>query len=162
MDAEQILVCGLEEHIHTEACVENAATETTEAMETTETTETVETTESTAATEEMEEGFGFFALRPTVVADGGILTSQEGNELTWELTHNPISDEYTLTIDGEGAMPDYSGPSEAPWWDLYRYHHMRLVFGDGITRIGNCSFGGMVITDVEWGGVTVVGKNAFW
>lgn len=153
VDAEQILVCGLEGHIHTEACVENAATETTAS------TETTESTEETIFVEEA--GFGFFALRPTVVVDGGTFTSQEGNELTWELTHNPLNDEYTLTIDGEGAMPDYKNAGLAPWY-AYPNYSMRLVFGDGITRVGNRSFENFIITDIDWGGVSTVGAYAFY
>ena len=153
VDADQILVCGLEGHIHTEACVENAATETTAS------TETTESTEETIFVEEA--GFGFFALRPTVVVDGGTFTSQEGNELTWELTHNPLNDEYTLTIDGEGAMPDYKNAGLAPWY-AYPNYSMRLVFGDGITRVGNRSFENFIITDIDWGGVSTVGAYAFY
>ena len=155
VEAEKILVCGLEEHIHTEACAGNAATETTEAVETKETTAAAE---ETAATEE---GFGFFALRPTTVVDGGTFTSQEGNELTWELTYNPMNDEYTLTFEGEGAMPDYTHSNQTPWGFVYANYRMHLVFGNGITHIGNYAFYRMGILSIEWGGVTSIGASAF-
>ena len=54
--------------------------------------------------------------------------------LTWELNSG------TLTISGDGAMPDYSY-GEAPWYD-YRFSIFTVVIGNGVTSIGNLAFYG--------------------
>ena len=55
--------------------------------------------------------------------------------LTWEIENN------TLTISGEGAMPDYVLD---PWWitpwDEYRKAIHSVVIEIGVTRIGNLAF----------------------
>jgi hypothetical protein len=52
--------------------------------------------------------------------------------LTWVLEKG------TLTISGEGAMPDYAYAS-APWYSS-RSSITTVVIEDGVTRIGNYAF----------------------
>ena len=62
--------------------------------------------------------------------------------LTWELTGT--GNNLTLTISGEGAMPDYEWNSEwnnysAPWYS-YRSSIKTVIIEDGVTRIGAYAF----------------------
>ncbi len=45
----------------------------------------------------------------------------------------------TLTVSGEGAITDYEF-GKAPWY-AYGEKITNVIIGDGITRIGNCTFG---------------------
>ncbi len=138
------LTCGLEEHTHTAECG---------GLE-----------EGIAGEDVLQEG----ALMPLSapipddeVAGGAI----EGTELTWRLTKS-ASGEYTLTISGTGAIPDYAAVSATPWYDYVgdaRQHiPARLVLGEGVTKIGNFAFNSCCITDVTISNtVGSIGKNAF-
>lgn len=53
--------------------------------------------------------------------------------LSWSLTNG------TLSIRGDGAIPDYTERTPAPWYD-YRDSVLRLSLGDGITAIGAMAF----------------------
>lgn len=61
---------------------------------------------------------------------GGKLTATS----TWELDEN-----YTLTISGTGAMPDYEHSNDTPWAG-YRFDVKKIVIGEGITHAGGCAF----------------------
>ena len=138
------LTCGLEEHTHTAECG---------GLE-----------EGIAGEDVLQEG----ALMPLSapipddeVAGGAI----EGTELTWSLTKS-ASGEYTLTISGTGAIPDYAAVSATPWYDYVgdaRQHiPARLVLGEGVTKIGDFAFNSCCITDVTISNtVGSIGKNAF-
>ena len=56
--------------------------------------------------------------------------------LFWELNGN------TLTISGNGAMPDYSSSTNYAPWDPYRNSIYTVVMQTGITHIGNNAFYG--------------------
>ncbi len=62
--------------------------------------------------------------------DGGMLT----DTVNWRLDEN-----YTLCIEGEGAMPDYDDRTAFPWYS-YRYRIVGLEISDGITHIGKNAF----------------------
>ena len=67
------------------------------------------------------------------VVDGGKVT----NNVTWS-----IDSDGTLTIVGEGVIPDYAHSTQ-PWFAYQRYGDIvirKLVIGEGITRIGNRAF----------------------
>ena len=53
--------------------------------------------------------------------------------LTWELNNG------TLTINGEGEMPDYEWDIWAPWYD-YRQSIITVIIENGVTKIGNDAF----------------------
>ncbi|MCL2040446.1 MAG: leucine-rich repeat protein [Bacteroidales bacterium] len=53
--------------------------------------------------------------------------------LTWELNDG------TLTISGEGEMPDYEWDIWAPWYD-YRKSIVTVIIENGVTKIGNDAF----------------------
>ncbi len=55
-----------------------------------------------------------------------------GNNLTWTLSN------WTLTISGAGAMPDYD--SEERPWDAYVEEITSVVIQNGVTNIGNRAF----------------------
>jgi hypothetical protein len=75
--------------------------------------------------------------------------------LTWNLNNG------TLTISGEGAMPDYGG-GESPWYK-YRLSVNTVVVETGVTSIGNMAFFNCQnLTSVTISnGVTSIGDYAF-
>ncbi len=76
--------------------------------------------------------------------------------LAWNLTKAG-----TLTISGQGAMPDYSSQGEQPWnsnSDKIR----KVIIGDGVTNIGSCAFWGCGVIGAEISSsVTAIGNSAF-
>ena len=78
--------------------------------------------------------------------------------LTWEINDG------TLTISGEGEMPDY-GKFGAPWFAWYSYgtpiHSVVIDFG--VTSIGNCAFFLVeTLTEIKIpNSVARIGDNAF-
>ena len=67
----------------------------------------------------------------------------------------------TLTISGEGEMPDY-GYGESPWWE-YRETIETVVIETGVTSVGNNAFSycTYLISTTIPNGVTKIGKAAF-
>ena len=67
----------------------------------------------------------------------------------------------TLTISGEGAMPDY-GFNAPPWLD-YSDAITKVIIGDGITTIGGAAFGDCwLLTEVTIpNSATTIGDRAF-
>lgn len=57
------------------------------------------------------------------------------DSISWKIDGN------TLKISGQGAIPDYSNPDEAPWSNE-KSNIEKIVVEDGITRIGNLAFYG--------------------
>ncbi len=90
-----------------------------------------------------------------------------GENLSWMIT-----DDGTLTVSGEGAIPDYFvnyaveddwGYTDAPWRD-YAEVVTNLVLEEGITEIGNEAFRGMVNIEGTLNlpeGLTRIGHAAF-
>ena len=65
--------------------------------------------------------------------------------------------EDTLTISGEGDMPDYTSYEEEPWY-AYRKIIRHLIIGDEITSIGSYTFMCNNLQSIEWGsGITRIG-----
>ncbi len=68
----------------------------------------------------------------------------------------------TLTIGGEGAMPDFAGETDAPW---YSYHESisSVQIGSGVTGIGNYAFSHCTSLNVVIvpASVTTIGSYAF-
>ncbi len=96
----------------------------------------------------------------TAFAEGNVI---EGTNITWNF--NETTGE--LHFEGEGAIPDFNHPIvdgdkviEYPWKDI---PYTSIVFGEGITGIGNYTFAysksleKVVIPDT----VTVLGKGIF-
>ena len=79
--------------------------------------------------------------------------------LTWALSGLPPN--YTLTISGSGAMPNYS--YDAPWY-TYRSDIATVIIGSGVTSIGVAAFGDCSsLTSVNIGNsVTSIGVVAFY
>lgn len=97
--------------------------------------------------------------------DGGTIIGPEDNELTWEVTENDAG-ERTLTISGEGPMPDYSSTNTPPYQTYLSADGGRspiaLVIGDEVTRVGDSSFTNAYITSIDFGvGVGSIGASAF-
>ena len=75
--------------------------------------------------------------------------------LTWELNNS------TLTISGEGDMPDYSY-SNTPWHKYYESIHT-VIMKAGVTSIGNYAFPHCWISSVTIpNSVTSIGNVAFY
>ncbi len=64
----------------------------------------------------------------------GAETANTGN-ITWNFDDSNA----TLTISGKGDMPDYSESNPAPWQDCLD-KISEVIFGEGITSIGNYAF----------------------
>lgn len=71
---------------------------------------------------------------PISYATGGATSGQCGNNINWVYNENTAE----LTISGTGEMWDYS-PMESPW-SVYQDQLQSVVIGNGVTRIGACSF----------------------
>ncbi len=76
--------------------------------------------------------------------------------LSWNLTKAG-----TLTISGQGAMPDYSMASEQPWSENSG-NIRKVIIGDGVTNIGSCAFWDCGVLSAEISSsVTSIGNSAF-
>ena len=76
--------------------------------------------------------------------------------LTWNLTKAG-----TLTISGEGDMPDFSSINEQPWFDNSSQIR-KVVIEDGVTSISSCAFWKCgVLSVVIPSSVTQIGNSAF-
>ena len=79
-----------------------------------------------------------------------------GDNATWELADS------TLTINGTGAMYDYTG-NDTPW-NEYRFSEIKnVVINEGITRIGSSAFRGFEVAESVLlpEGITSIGNRAF-
>jgi hypothetical protein len=107
------------------------------------------------------EGWKYFEKIEAINVAGSVFTGITG-DCTWTIT-GP-SDNYTLTISGNGAMADYNYIDNPSPWDLYKDSIKTLVIQDGVTYIGNSAFfdcrsltGELSIPN----SVTSIGENAF-
>ncbi|MCM1174697.1 MAG: leucine-rich repeat protein [Blautia sp.] len=76
--------------------------------------------------------------------------------LSWKLTK-----EGTLTVSGEGAMPDFNSAAEQPWSDNGSVIR-KVVVGEGVTSIGSCAFRGCGVLSAEIpSSVESIGSSAF-
>ena len=76
--------------------------------------------------------------------------------LTWNLTKAG-----TLTVSGEGAMPDFSSTGEQPW-NENSSQIRKIVIGNGVTNIGSCAFWNCGVLSAEISSsVTTIGNSAF-
>lgn len=90
-------------------------------------------------------------------ADSDVMASGTcGEGLTWELTTDG-----TLLVTGTGAIPDYYGNENAPWYSYWSYI-ADIVVDDGVTEIGAYAFYYTNVENVLVGDtVTRVGDGAF-
>ena len=63
----------------------------------------------------------------------------DGTDITWELTENDTG--LTLTIGGEGEMPDFMFIDKTPWDDVAG-NITAIEINSGVTSIGNNAFKG--------------------
>lgn len=88
-----------------------------------------------------------------------------GANLTYKLTSNTDDpNTYTLTIDGEGAMYDYSNSYTTVPWDAQKSGITSVVIGNGVTSIGDKAFEDCSALKSVSGmkDVTSLGKWAFY
>ncbi len=86
------------------------------------------------------------------------ITGNIGEKITWSF--EPV--EGVLTIDGEGALPDWSYSEGAPWY-LYRSRVFRAVLGKDITAIGAYAFNEcarLTELDASKATLTAIGEGA--
>ncbi len=74
---------------------------------------------------------GFVAKCKVQVSAKGQLSS----DVMWEVS----PDLKTLTVSGNGEIPNYYGTGQAPW-EQYRQNIEKIVIENGITKIGNYAF----------------------
>lgn len=68
--------------------------------------------------------------------DANVLDSGTfGSNLKWTLDEN-----YTLTISGNGSMPEWKYTNDIPWHDNWSARIQKIVLENGITSIGNGAF----------------------
>ena len=86
-------------------------------------------------------------------------TSIPNSNLTWKLETDS-----TLTIDGMGAMPDFTSTSASrpPWYNS-RVSIKTIVIGNNVTSIGNYAFNDCLkLTSISFGNsVATIGNYAF-
>lgn len=76
--------------------------------------------------------------------------------LTWSLTKAG-----TMTISGDGAMPDFSSAEEQPW-NANSGQIRKVVIENGVTGIGSCAFWNCGVLSAEIpNSVTIIGNSAF-
>lgn len=76
--------------------------------------------------------------------------------LTWKLTKAG-----TITISGNGAMPDFSSAEEQPW-KVSSSQIRKVVIEDGVTSIGACAFWNCGLLSAELSSsVAAIGNSAF-
>lgn len=94
----------------------------------------------------------FFPAIKTSAAENGTC----GDSITWELNDNG-----TLTINGAGAMSDYSYSSDSPFKN--NENIQRVIISDGITTVGDNVFESCVnLSDIQLPpSLTKIGDNAF-
>lgn len=142
--------------------------EMTEEAQTEEETSTgEEETETESMTEEEEDdallssqlgGISLMSLLPgTELATGSF---GENDALTWTVTEDDEGIR-TLTISGEGDMPDLDKAESQPWRDYYTSID-KIIVEEGVTRIGNYAFKNSGAKEVTIGGdVASIGYQAF-
>lgn len=88
----------------------------------------------------------------------GTISGTCGNSLTWTLCSDG-----ELTVEGTGAMTDYSYSSTSPWTQ-YKDNITRLTIKDGVTSIGNRAFSECsLLTSASLPeGLTEIGTHAFY
>lgn len=98
----------------------------------------------------------------TASEDDGVIDSGEcGSNLTYKITQNADGETKTLTIQGSGAMTDYTA-SQAPWYSN-KAGITKVSLPEGLTHIGNYAF--YTMTDLKEAAipstVTSIGSQAF-
>ena len=108
----------------------------------------------------------------TVWAEKGdvVATGKCGDNLTWTLTENGEADftynsrtytPLTMTITGTGAMTDYAGSGDTPWWSNHiAITHLELP--EGLTHVGKRAFvlSSFIQSVTLPASVTSIGENA--
>ncbi len=94
-----------------------------------------------------------------LLAASNLMAASSGNcgvDVTWTMDDNGV-----LTIEGSGAMSDYTAGPTVPW---YGKTVTSAVIADGVTTIGNYAFYGCsVLTSVNIpNSVTSIGDRAFY
>ena len=71
---------------------------------------------------------------------------------------------YKLTITGSGEMYDYENWFLTPWTEDYRYNIAEISLPEGMTRVGDCAFGGLINANIASLPTTLksIGKQAFY
>lgn len=77
------------------------------------------------------------AMLIAIAANAEIASGTCGTKLTWSL-----SDDYTLTISGIGAMTSYGSTSKIPWLISYKTNIKNVVIEEGVTSISQYAFHG--------------------
>lgn len=80
-----------------------------------------------------------------------------GENVTWSLD----SKTGVMTISGVGAMTDFNGATEQPWYN-FQNDISALVMEDGVTTIGECAFALCKnLKSIDFGRVVSIGRYAF-
>ena len=112
--------------------------------------------DNTTWTDEVRQDYGGTVTWVAKEAEEQEIASGTAGDLTWVLKESG-----TLTISGEGEMPDYSFGTMP--WNNYSEQILKVIIEDGVTAIGDYAFRGLTemtsVTIPE--GVTRIGGYAF-
>ena len=100
--------------------------------------------------------FSFGSRKQEDVSVAAAAATGWSGEVQWTL-----SDDGVMTVYGKGAMKNYKGKTEMPWYK-YLDQITEVVIEEGVTSIGSYAFYGLAITSVEIPeSVTAIGDYAF-
>ena len=77
-----------------------------------------------------------YAYAEITFEDDNYVSGKVNDRISWEINGN------TLTISGEGAMPDFRDETQMPWKE-YMGGINKLIIQEGITSIGKYNFDGL-------------------
>lgn len=99
-----------------------------------------------------------YAVRyPGVLQNVAVASGECGNSLSWVLREDG-----TLTVSGEGNMPDFADETAVPWHSC-RDSIKRIVLEDGVTSVGDFAFYGCKqLAAITAPGLTKIGHAAFY
>lgn len=109
------------------------------------------------------------AVLVLLLATLGAVGCSDEEQLSWELADGicaSFTDDgnygYILTVEGSGAMPDYSSESTTPWYGRAG-RITSIEISDGITYVGDFTFSGCAYADyvILPESVTAIGSNSF-
>jgi hypothetical protein len=105
---------------------------------------------------------GIIKLLQTILLLFSITTAFSQGGTTGPLTWSLNAADSTLTITGNGAMPNYSSYDNVPWYP-YCSSIKIVLLGSGVTNIGHYAFFDCSkLNSIDLSNITSIGYNAFY
>ncbi len=111
------------------------------------------------------DGFSPYVLASSdfevTILDSGHVDNGTEEGITWQLQSNDDGSR-SLVFSGTGAIPDYKNESESPWSAYRNGAEVEIVFGEGITVVGNFALKNFIISNVQWAStIHTLGTQSF-